>query len=117
MSVLMNTGQALKLWQNVNLALVHDDAPDLSSRQIAILLTVYLQSPPHTIRGLAKQLNVTKPVITRALDSMGILGLVSRRRDDNDKRNVLIQRTVKGSLMLESLGDLICQTGLQLDDH
>jgi len=38
---------------------------------------------------------------------MGILGLVSRRRDEKDKRNVLIQRTVEGSLYLEKLGDMI----------
>jgi DNA-binding MarR family transcriptional regulator len=38
---------------------------------------------------------------------MGKMGLVSRRRDDTDKRNVLVQRTVKGALYLERLADLI----------
>jgi DNA-binding MarR family transcriptional regulator len=46
-------------------------------------------------------------VITRALDSMGKLGLVSRRRDEVDKRNVLVQRTVNGALFLERLADLV----------
>ena len=36
---------------------------------------------------------MTKPVITRALDTMGKLELVSRRRDEADRRNVVIQRT------------------------
>ena len=99
--------QALRLWHDVHLDLVRDGEPDLSSRQIVILLTVYLETPPHTVRGLARNLNVTKPVITRALDSMGKLDLVSRRRTDVDRRNVIIQRTVKGALTLERLGDLI----------
>ena len=99
--------QALHLWRDVNLDLVRDDQPDLSARQTAIFLTIYLDLPPHTIRGLAKRLGVTKPVITRALDSMGKFGLVDRRRDDTDKRNVIIQRTVKGALAVEALGDLI----------
>ncbi len=107
MSINMSAGQALRLWHEVNLAMVLDEAPDLSVRQVAILLNIYLETPPHTVRGLAQKLNVSKPVITRALDSMGILELVSRRRDENDKRNVLIQRTVKGSLYLEHLGDMI----------
>jgi DNA-binding MarR family transcriptional regulator len=59
------------------------------------------------VRALAAKLIVSKPVITRALDAMGKLGLVTRRRDDADKRNVLIQRTVGGSLYLERLADLI----------
>ncbi len=100
----------MKLWHDVHLAQVHDDEPDLSVRQMSVLLTVYLEAPPHTVRGLAAKLKVTKPVITRALDSMGKLGLVSRRRDEKDKRNVLVQRTVKGVLYLERLGDLIGQT-------
>lgn len=99
--------QALKLWHDVNLALVRSGEPDLSSRQIAVLLTIYLEAPPHTVRGLAHKLGVTKPVITRALDTMGKLNLVSRRRDEADRRNVIIQRTVAGALAVERLGDLI----------
>jgi DNA-binding MarR family transcriptional regulator len=87
--------------------MVQDDDPDLSLRQMSILLTVYLEAPPHTVRDLAKRLGVSKPVITRALDSMGKLDLVARRRDENDRRNVLVQRTVKGVLYLERLADTI----------
>ena len=107
MSVALTTAQALTLWQYVALAMVQDDEPDLSVRQMSILLTIYLEAPPHTVRDLAKKLGVTKPVITRALDTMGKLELVSRRRDEKDRRNVLIQRTVKGALYLERLADTI----------
>ncbi len=103
----MSAGQALKLWHDVNLHMVRDEEPDLSVRQISILLTIYLEAPPHTIRDLAAKLEVSKPVITRALDSMGKVELVSRRRDEQDRRNVLVQRTVKGALYLERLADLV----------
>jgi DNA-binding MarR family transcriptional regulator len=109
----LSTAQALHLWHAVSLAQVHDDAPDLSVRQLCILLTIYLEAPPHTVRELAGKLKVSKPVITRALDSMGKLGLVSRRRDEADRRNVLVQRTVKGSLYLEQLSDLIAAKAQQ----
>ena len=99
--------QALRLWHDVMLDMVREEDIDLSARQIAILLTIYLEVPPHTVRGLARRLNVTKPVITRALDTMGSLDLVSRRRDDIDRRNVIVQRTVKGALFLDRLGDRI----------
>lgn len=107
MSVALSTAQSLTLWHDVALAMVRDDEPDLSVRQVCILLTIYLEAPPHTVRDLAKKLGVTKPVITRALDTMGKLELVSRRRDEKDRRNVLIQRTVKGALYLERLADTI----------
>jgi DNA-binding MarR family transcriptional regulator len=85
--------------------------PDLSTRQMSVLLTVYLEAPPHTVRDLARKLGVTKPVITRALDSMGKLELLSRRRDEKDRRNVLVQRTVKGALFLQRLADTIGELG------
>lgn len=105
----INQGQALKLWHQVGVALVQDGEKDLTQRQMAILLIVYLETPPHTVRGLASHLGVTKPVITRALDTMGKMGLVTRRRDDRDKRNVIISRTVEGALYLEKLADLIAE--------
>ena len=114
MTITLRPSQALRLWQQVSLSEVRDAAPDLTTRQAAILLTVYLDPPPHTVRGLATRLNVTKPVITRALDSMGALKLVSRHRDQLDKRNVMIRRTVEGALYVERLGDVIIAKAREL---
>ncbi len=102
MPVELSPSQALGLWHRVALAQVEDNAPDLTLRQTAILLQIYLVPPPHTVRGLANVLGVTKPVITRALDSMGAMGLVDRERDARDRRNVVIKRTVAGALYLEN---------------
>ena len=114
MAITMRPSQALRLWQQVLLAEVRDDALDLTTRQMAILLTIYLDPPPHTIRALAARLGVTKPVITRALDTMGSLKLVSRHRDELDRRNVLVRRTVEGALYVERLGDAIIAKALDL---
>lgn len=107
MPVHLRPSQALRLWQQVALSEVLGKRPDLTMRQAAILLTIYLDPPPHTVRGLAARLDVTKPVITRALDSMGELGLLTRHRDENDRRNVLVKRTVEGALFVERLGDVV----------
>ncbi len=114
MSYPLSTPQALRLWHHVGLAQVRDAEPDLSTRQMTVLLSIYLEAPPHTVRALAAKLKVSKPVITRALDAMGKLGLVTRRRDETDLRNVLIQRTVQGSLYLERLADLVSAKSQEL---
>lgn len=114
MTVLLRPSQALSLWHNVALAEVRDSAPDLSMRHAAILLTIYLDPPPHTVRGLAAHLGVTKPVITRALDSMGAMKLVTRHRDPSDRRNVIIARTVEGALYLERFADVIIEKAREL---
>ncbi|MDF1777932.1 MAG: MarR family transcriptional regulator [Rhizobiaceae bacterium] len=114
MTVNLRPSEALHLWHSAMLRLVQSEAPDLTLRQLSLLLHIYLVPPPHTVRGLAATLGVTKPVITRALDSMGALGLVRRIRDDRDRRNVIIQRTVGGALYLEKLGDIIIEEGREL---
>ncbi|WP_275787224.1 MarR family transcriptional regulator [Pararhizobium gei] len=114
MPVELSATQALTLWHAVSLEQVRVDRHDLTLRQMSILLQIYLLPPPHTVRGLAGILGVTKPVVTRALDTMGELGLVSRTRDERDRRNVLIKRTVDGALYLEKLGDLIIDQGRKL---
>jgi DNA-binding MarR family transcriptional regulator len=114
MGVDLNASQSLHLWRRVTLDHVRDDGPDLTMRQMAVLMTIYLDPPPHTVRGLAAALGVTKPVITRALDTMGALGLVSRHRDPADKRSVLVKRTVGGALFLERFGDLVIARAREL---
>ncbi|MCO6176882.1 helix-turn-helix domain-containing protein [Ciceribacter sp. RN22] len=114
MSVELTATEALSLWHRVTLQQVQQDNRDLTLRQMAILLHIYLVPPPHTVRGLAAALSVTKPVITRALDTMGEMGLVERVRDDRDRRNVVIKRTVGGALYLEHFGDLVIEKGRAL---
>ena len=42
------------------------------------------------MRGLANILGVSKPVITRALNTLGTLGYLRRVRDEADRRNVFV---------------------------
>jgi DNA-binding MarR family transcriptional regulator len=74
---------------------------------LAVLMTVRLQPAPHTVRGLAATLNVGKPAITRALDTLSRLGFVQRRRDPKDGRNVFVEPTEKGDAFLDLLGTTI----------
>ncbi len=99
--------RVLNLWRQATLASVRRDGPDLTARQMALLLSVYLTSPPHTVRGLASILNVSKPAVTRALDRLCALGFLRRKVDDSDRRSVLVQRTVKGSVFLSEFAGLI----------
>ena len=99
----MNPQDGLNLWRKALVASVRREAPDLTARQHALMLTVYLTEPPHTVRGLAATLNVSKPVVTRALDRLGEFGFVRRRPDEADKRSVLVQRSV----YLSEFGEII----------
>mgnify|MGYP003648419895 CR=1 FL=1 len=93
--------QALDIWRRTAVGSVRRDAPDLSARQMALLLSVYLTPAPHTVRGLSELLKVSKPAITRAVDRLTDLGLIRRKIDENDRRSV------KGSVFLREFGELI----------
>lgn len=103
MSVHNNPDQLVGVLRDTIVALVRRDGPDLSARQLGVFLTVYLSPGPHTVRGLANELNVSKPAITRALDRLGELDLARRKVDPMDRRSVLVQRTLKGSVFLRDL--------------
>ena len=70
MDVTLNELQALDLWRRTIVTGMRRDTPDLSTRQMALLLSVYLMPPPHTVRGLARALKISKPAITRAVDRL-----------------------------------------------
>jgi len=84
-------------------SLVRREGVDLSARQLGVFLTCYLDDGGHTVRGLASQLNVSKPAITRALDRLADLDLARRKVDPADRRSVLVQRTSKGSAFLREI--------------
>ncbi|PJK31276.1 MarR family winged helix-turn-helix transcriptional regulator [Minwuia thermotolerans] len=105
-----DTGQNLgnlSVWCSALTGFVASDEPDLSTRQLAILMNVYLRGGPHTVRGLAETLNISKPAVSRALDALGSKGLTRRLRDETDRRNVLVQRTDAGVAFLSAFADLV----------
>lgn len=105
------TLKMLSQWMRTLVDYVRSGEPDLTNRQMALMMTVYVQPGPHTVRGLAEQLNVSKPVITRALNKLSALGYLRRERDAADRRNIFVARTPKGSEFLEGFNDFIAGTG------
>ena len=105
----LTTEQALTLWLGPLAAMVRAQDMDLSARQLAVLLSVYVEPPPHTVRALSAALGVSKPAISRALDTLGRRGFIRRATDETDKRSIVVQRTVKGSVHLRDFADAIAE--------
>ena len=103
----MAAADILSTWRDVISDAVRNDGPDLSMRQWAILLSVYLNPGRHTVRALARDLNVPKPAVSRALDALSILGFVKRVRDPDDKRIVLVQKTADGAVYVDEFARLV----------
>ena len=93
--------QALTNWMSTLINYVRSGQPDLTNRQMALILLVYETPGPHTVRGLANILGVSKPVITRALNTLGALGYLRRVRDETDRRNVFVAKTSTGQDFLD----------------
>lgn len=104
---MMTRNDALTPWMTTLIDYVRSGHPDLTNRQMAIMLLVFLHKGPHTVRGLARNLAVSKPVITRALNRLGALGYLRRERDENDRRNIFVVPTDEGADFLDAFGRLI----------
>jgi len=94
---------SLQTFSQTVVGLVRRDTPDLTQRQMALLLTIYLTPEAQTIRGLSHHLAVSKPSVSRALDRLTEMGLVMRRTDPLDRRSVLVQRTASGQAYMSEL--------------
>lgn len=99
----MTAKESVEVLRETIVALVRQDTPDLSARQLSVFLTCYLHERAHTVRGLASDLRVSKPAITRALDRLGQFDLTRRKVDVLDRRSILVQRTLKGQAFLRDL--------------
>jgi DNA-binding MarR family transcriptional regulator len=73
------------------------------------MLTVYLEAGPHTVRALAQRLGVGKPAIVRAIDTLQDVGLVERRPDPSDRRNIFVVGTEAGADRLSTYAAFIAR--------
>lgn len=105
--------EPLSAWMDTLIGYVQSARPDLTNRQMALLMIVYLVPGPHTVRGLAAQLKVSKPVVTRALNTLGALGYLRRQKDDSDLRNIFVERTPSGTAFLEEFSSLVSRADIE----
>lgn len=103
----LTSDQLVGILRDTTIALVRRDGVDLSSRQLAIFLICYLNDGAHTVRGLAQNLNISKPAITRALDRLAELDYIRRKIDPYDRRSILVQRTAKGAAFLRETRHIV----------
>jgi len=99
--------ESLLFWHRVTLASVRSDTPDLSARQLSMMMTIYLEDGLHTVRSLARHLGITKAAISRATDTLCKLGYIERKPDHRDKRSVILTRTSAGIHFLSEFADII----------
>lgn len=99
--------EGLELWRKSVTASVRSDAPDLTARQQAVLMTIALTPGPHTVRGLAEHLGIAKPAVTRALDALERLDFIRRLPDDTDLRSIFVERTPEGMSYLRAFARLV----------
>jgi len=83
------------------LRVIHSALPELTTRQMALMIMIHKTNGPHRVRHMAQKLGVRKPVITRAINSLEGLGFVRRMADTEDKRDCYILPTVKGNEFLD----------------
>jgi DNA-binding MarR family transcriptional regulator len=96
-----------ELLREAIVGLVQQDGRDLTARQLAVFLVCYLDKSPHTVRGLAQRLGVSRWAINRALDRLELDDLVERRVDPTDRRVTVVVRAAAGRALVSELRALM----------
>ena len=106
----ISTQEALHLWRQTLRSAVRHEEPDLTTRQMLVMLVVYAPWEQKVrVRDLADDLSLSKPAISRALDRLEQLGYIRRKADESDGRSVLLQPTMRGSKFLADFAEFVQQ--------
>jgi len=74
---------------------------DYTLRQLGVM--VCCKKSPTTVRDLAAELNVSRPVISRVADRLEELKFIRRIDDPDDRRSVLIELTQAGKRFIDGM--------------
>ena len=100
MTTRLTSHHAWKLWHEAWSSLMRPEGPDQSTRQMANLQQVYIAPLLQTLCRPADIPRIFNLAAVLAMDTLNHGRFARRKRDESDKRNVLIQPEVKGSIFL-----------------
>lgn len=75
---------------------------DLSKGQMGVLVVLH-DGGEHTMGELRDELDIDRAALTRMVDKLESRGLVERRPDESDRRQVLIEATPRGASQAETV--------------
>jgi DNA-binding MarR family transcriptional regulator len=75
------------------------ETAEMTVRQLA-LLGLVAEHPGHSCLFYATELGVSKPVVTRACAQLSLLGLMTVRRAEDDRRQNVIVATDAGAALV-----------------
>ena len=101
----LTSHHAWKLWHEAWSALVRPEGPDQSTRQMANLPQGCISPLLQTLRRPANIPRIFNLPDVLAMNTLNHGKFARRKRDESDKRNVLIQPKVKGSIFLSEFSD------------
>ena len=105
MTTRLTSHHAWKLWHEAWSALVRPEGPDQSTRQMANLPPGYIAPLLQTLRRPANIPRIFNHSDVLAMNTLNHCRFARRKRGESDKRNVLIQPKVKGSIFLSEFSD------------
>lgn len=92
----------------------------LTYPQYLTLLALWSGPPEQTVGALGKRLSLDSGTLTPLLKRLEAVGLVTRRRDPDDERRVIVTLTDRGDALQDDLahvpGALVEQIGMSMDD-
>ena len=94
----MNTDERINL---LHTALTR--AGKMNTLALKVLLSSYLSEEAPLVHELAKEMKVTAPGVSRCLDNLEKAGLLTRVRENADRRQVRICFSAKGEKFIEKL--------------
>jgi DNA-binding MarR family transcriptional regulator len=92
------TDSRIVVFRGTLLSLVRRDGRDLTARQLAAFLAVYMDEKTYTVSGLAELLCISRPGVTRIMDRLIQYDLIAREEAREDRRRVLVCRTASGAI-------------------
>ena len=105
------------LMRETALALVRHDGRDLSARQVAVFLVVYMDDAIQSVSSLAGLLNISRPAVTRILDRLIQFDLAAREEVGQDRRRVLVRRTRQGTAFFHEMADIARSVSIDQPNH
>ena len=87
--------------RKILLRILSTDMRDATLRQLTVL--VCLRDRAGTVRDIAAETKMGKPVVSRTADRLEAIGFAERRDDPHDRRSVLLVLTPVGKQFLTSV--------------